>query len=183
MMKNLYLFSGPCGCGKTTFANAWAQHLIDSGVCNQICVIHGDDFHAAIAETDRRVGPDCPGFLYWPDILAFNWDCMLSVAKNALVRGLDVVLDYVVEDELPLVMSLAKAYDATLYYVVLTADAEMIQRRLQLRGDQNLTERALYLKEKLERMPENQRHILKNTDKSVAQQIAALDIGQYQIIL
>lgn len=182
-MKKLYIYSGPCGCGKTTLSNAWAQHLISSGVRNQICVIHGDDFHASIAETDRSVGPDCPGFLYWPDSLAFNWDCMLSVARNALSRGLDVVLDYVVEDELPLIVALAKEQDAALYYVVVTADAETIRSRLQQRGDQHLTERAMSLKTKLESMPENQRHLLNNTDKSVTQQIASLDIEQYQIIL
>lgn len=71
-MSRLYVFSGPCGCGKSMLADAWARHLVDGGEHNQVYVIHGDSFHA--------------GFQYWPDILRFNWECILSVAGKALER-------------------------------------------------------------------------------------------------
>lgn len=182
-MPSIYLFSGPCGCGKTTLANAWAHHLLDSAACNQVYVIHGDDFHRGFAETERRVGPACPGFLYWPDILAFNWDCMLSVADKALNHGLDVIVDYVVEDELQLITELARAHQARLFYVVVTAEKEMIRRRLTERGDSRLTDRALFLKDKLDGLPENQGHLFDNTYCPVSKMIGTIGINQFEIKL
>ena len=105
-MSNICVFSGPCGCGKSTLTEAYAKHLIDCGTKNQVYLIHGDNFHAGFIETERTVGPDVPGFLYWQDILTFNWECILSIAEKALMRGLDVIIDYVVEDELPLLQAL-----------------------------------------------------------------------------
>jgi len=52
--------------------------------------------------------------LAWEQVLKFNWECMLDVAEKALVRGLDVVIDYVVEDELPLLQKLSKEQNAKL---------------------------------------------------------------------
>ncbi len=102
------------------------------------------------------------------------WECILDVVGKALVRGLDVVIDYVVEDELPLLKKLAKEYDAKLHYVVLTASEESITKRLQTRGDNDLIERALFLKNKLDRLPENQGHLYDNTGKTVAEEVAEI---------
>ena len=113
-MSKIYVFSGPCGCGKSTLARAYARHLVDEGQARQVYVIHGDDFHAGFVETRECVGSACPGFLYWPDILAFNGECILSVARQALKRGLDVIIDYVVEEERPLLETLAHEFRAEL---------------------------------------------------------------------
>lgn len=51
---SLYVFSGPCGCGKTTLTNAWARKLVNEGKRRQVYVIHGDDFHAGFVEPDRK---------------------------------------------------------------------------------------------------------------------------------
>lgn len=171
----LYLLSGPCGCGKTTLSNAFARRLVDAGGQRQVYVIHGDDFHAGFAETAERVGPDYPGFLYWADILRFNWECILSVADKALSRGLDVVIDYVVEDELPMVMGLAQRHGAELCYAVLTAQEDDLRQRLTHRGDPGLIDRSLFLKQKLEAMPENQGHVLDTSGKTVEQLVIALE--------
>jgi predicted kinase len=181
-MSKVYLFSGPCGCGKTTLANAWAQYLIDNCGKHQVYVIHGDDFHKYIAETQKRLGPDCPGFLYWPDILAFIWECILATADLALRRGLDVIIDYVVEDELPSVLELVKKHDASLYYLVLTAPEDVLRQRLLKRGDVQLTERSLFLKNKLEQLPENQGHLLPCGDKTPEQLICGLNMDQYRLL-
>lgn len=112
--------------------------------------------------------------LAWSHVLKFNWECMLDVAEKALVRGLDVVIDYVIEDELPLLQKLAKEHNAKLYYVVLTASEESITKRLQTRGDAELIERGIYLKKKLENLPENQGHLYDNTGKTVAEEVAEI---------
>ena len=104
-----------------------------------------------------------------------------TVAEKALERGLDVVIDYVIEEELPMVLKLAKKYQADLYYVVLTADEEVIRQRITQRGDIEMIERALFLKNKLDHLPENQGHLFDNTGKSVEQELEALDMKQFVI--
>ncbi|MBE5780096.1 MAG: ATP-binding protein [Clostridiales bacterium] len=182
-MSSLYLFSGPCGSGKSTLADQFANRLVEDGRSLQVYVIHGDDFHKGFVETARRLGPYHPGFLYWPDILVFIWERMLASAEAALRRGLDVIMDYVVEDELAMVKELAEKYGATLYYIVLTAPEDILRQRLQRRGDPQLVERSLFLKAKLEQLTENKNHLL-DTSKASPQQLAAeLDIQRYHLPL
>jgi len=180
-MRNIYFFSGPCGVGKSTLAEAYARHLVDQCGKKQVYIIHGDDFHAGFVETQEGVGSECKNFLYWADILRFNWECMLAVAEKVLDRGLDVVFDYVIEDELPLVKELANRYQAKLYYVVLTADEAVIRQRLTQRGDTGLIERALFLKNKLESMPENKGHLYDNGDRSVDQELNELRMETFEV--
>lgn len=177
-MGNVYFFSGPCGCGKTTLVNAYAEHLVKVEKHTRVYVIHGDDFHHgfvgmyeedAFCVEEQDVNP-----LAWQQVLKFNWECMLDVAGKALVRGLDVVIDYVVEDELPLLRKLAKEHEAKLYYLVLTASEEAITKRLQTRGDDDLIERAIFLKKKLDSLPENQGHLYDNTGKTVAEEVTEI---------
>jgi len=180
-VKNIYVFSGPCGCGKTTLADAYGAHLVQSGKRNQVYVIHGDDFHRGFIETERRVGPACPGFQYWPDILRFIWECILSVADKALGRGLDVIIDYVVEDELPLLKSLAKQNNARLFFVVLTASEEDLLQRLTDRGSRELIDRSLFLKSRFDHNPELQNYLYINSEKSVERTLAELKISAYEV--
>ena len=131
-MSNIYFISGPCGVGKSTLAGAYAKHLANTGARKQAFVIHGDDFHAGFVETDYKDSFWKDGlpsdFVEWEAILKFNWECIIDTAGKVLARGLDVVIDYVVEDELPLLQKLAGEHDAVLYYVVLTASAETITK-------------------------------------------------------
>lgn len=183
-MSNIYFFSGPCGCGKSTLANAYAKHLVNNGGKKQIYVIHGDDFHAGFVETDDKgeffVDGQASDVLLWENILKFNWECILSVAEKALARGLDVVIDYVIEEELPLVQELARKYDAKLYYVVLTATEEAIRERITKRGDVEMIERALFLKRKLDHLPENQGYLFDNTGKIVEEEVIGLELEKYR---
>lgn len=179
-MSDIYFFSGPCGCGKSTLARAYAKHLVNmENGKKQVYLIHGDDFHAGFIETDNKgdffVDGQASDALLWKEILKFNWECMLDVARKVLDRGLDVIIDYVIEDELPLVQKLAEEYGAKLYYVVLTASPDTITQRITERGDVDLIERALFLKNELDNLPENQGHLLDNTEKTVEQEVALLE--------
>ena len=182
-MANIYFFSGPCGCGKSTLATAYAKHLVNNCEGKQVYLIHGDDFHAGFIESDDKgdffVDGQASDALLWQDILKFNWDCILDVAGKALDRGLDVVIDYVIEEELPLVQKLAKEYGAKLYYVVLTASQDAIRQRITQRGDVDMIERALFLKKKLDSLPENQGHLFDNTGLSVEQEIEQLKMEPF----
>ena len=181
-MGNIYVFSGPCGCGKSTLANAFAARLVRCGERNQAYVIHGDDFHNGFVSAERQGEPDCPEFQYWPDILRFNWECILSVAGKALDRGLDVVVDYIVEDELPLLRGLAREKKARLFYVVLTASEEELAQRLTQRGNSELIERSLFLKRKLDAAPEHGAHLYDISGKTVGEEVAGLDMAKYEVV-
>lgn len=186
-MSNIYFFSGPCGCGKTTLAKAYAKHLVNKrNDHSSIYLIHGDTFHAGFIESDNKgaffENGQASNLLLWEDILKFNWECILDIAQKALEKGLDVVIDYIIEDELPLVQKLADEYDANLYYVVLTASPDAIKERITKRGDIDMIERALFLKNKLDRIPENQGHLLDNTGKTIEQELQLLDMNMEQFI-
>lgn len=143
-MAELYCISGPCGSGKTTLSAALAERLSHQRGGRQVCLLHGDDFHRTLVGDERS-----PAALPWPQVLRFNWDCLLSAAGHALECGLDVVIDYIVEDELPRLVQLAQERGAGLHYAVLTAPETVLRQRLADRGDAYLTQRALFLREKL----------------------------------
>lgn len=180
-MSNIYVFSGPCGCGKSTLADAYAEHLVECCNQNQVYVIHGDNFHNGFVVTSRQHEVDSPGFQHWPDILRFNWECILSVAGKALTRGLDTIIDYIVEDELPLLRNMAKEHNAKLFYVVLTASQEELRQRLTQRGNSELIERSLFLKDKLDQAPEHHVHLFDISGKTVIEEVAALEINRYEV--
>ena len=184
-MPKIVLISGACGCGKTTFADAYAGHLVRQGH-KTVYLIHGDDFHRGFIEPEDKGDffrdGQASDQVRWEDILRFNWECMTAPVGRALQQGMDVIIDYVVEDELPRVMKLAAEYRANLYYIVLTADAEEIKRRIRGRGDTDLTERALFLKKKLEAMPENRGHLFNTTGKPIDEMIREIVPEQYILL-
>lgn len=157
-MSNIYFFSGACGCGKTTLANAFAKHMVNNCGKRQIYVIHGDDFHAGFVETDNKdrffVAGQPTDILRWDSILKFNWECIIDVAEKCLQRRLDVVL---------------------------TASEQAIKERIALRGDTEMVERALFLKNKLDVLPENQGHLFDNTNKAIEQEVVELIIENFEV--
>ena len=183
-MPKIIFISGGCGCGKTTFADAYARYLVSKDG-KTVYVIHGDDFHQGFVEPEDKgdffVDGQASNQVLWENILRFNWDCILATAERALQDGLDVVIDYVIEEELERVRKLAERNHAALYYIVLTADAEEIEKRIRRRGDLDMIERALFLKKKLEAMPENQGHLYNNTGKSTDDAIREIELEEYRV--
>ena len=142
-------------------------------------MIHGDGFHQGFVLRSYEVenfweDGQAANQLEWLEILKFNWECILDVAGKALERGIDVLIDYVVEEEMPLLRGLADEHNAKLYYVVITASKEAITERITARGDVEMIDRALFLKKELEEMPENQGHLYDNTDKNLDEEIAEI---------
>lgn len=181
-MARVIFISGACGCGKTTFVNAYSRYLVSHNH-KSVYVIHGDDFHRGFVEPEDKddffVDGQASNQVLWEDILRFNWDCIIATAQRALQDNLDVIIDYVIEDELDLVKKLAETNNASLYYIVLTADEDEIEKRIRNRGDVDMIDRALFLKKKLEAMPENQGHIYNNTGKNVKDIIQEIALEQY----
>ena len=183
-MAKIIFISGPCGCGKTTLTNAFARYMVNRDH-KTMYVIHGDDFHAGFKEPEDKgdffVDGQASDTVHWEDILRFNWDCIMQTAERALADNLDVVIDYVIEAELPRVKALAERKGADLYYIVLTATEEEIERRIRYRGDLDLIERAKFLKRKLDAMPENQGHLVDNTSMSSEEIIESIDLEKFKV--
>ena len=183
-MSKIIFISGACGSGKSTFADAYARHLVGRDH-KTIYVIHGDDFHEGFVEPEEKddffVDGQASDRVLWDDILRFNWDCIIATAQRALQENLDVVIDYVIEGELPRVRELAQKNKVPLYYIVLTTDADELEKRIRKRGDIDMINRALFLKEELEAMPENQGHLYNNTGKKTEEIIREIVLEQYLV--
>lgn len=181
-MKRVIFVSGPCGTGKSTFADAYARHIAD---CEHktVYVIHGDDFHDGFVEPEGIGDLFADGkpadLVVWEEILSFNWDCIINTADRALKQGLDVVIDYIIEDEMPRVKKLAADNDAQFYYIVLTASKEALEKRIRERGDVEMIERSLFLKNKLETMPESKGRLFDNTSRSVEETVNEIKLDDY----
>ena len=147
-------------------------------------MIHGDDFHGEFVEPqepdDLFLNGQTADPVAWEEILSFNWDCILFTAQRALRMDVDVIIDYVVEDEFPRLRELAEKSGAELYYIVLTAAAGEIEARIRRRGDPELIERALFLKNELEALPENRGHIWDSTGKSPEEMLRQIRLEQYR---
>ena len=185
-MENKIIFvSGPCGTGKSTFTDEYARFMVNTDK-KTVYVIHGDDFHAGFVEPEDKgdffVNGEASDIVLWEDILNFNWDCIISTADRALRQGTDVLIDYVIEDELPRVRELAALHNAKLYYIVLTASEDELEKRIRDRGDTDMIERAKFLKRKLDSMPENAGHIYDNTDRSVKETIREINLNDFEVL-
>jgi len=183
-MARLFFVSGPCGCGKSTFADEYARHLVRQEH-QTVYVIHGDTFHDGFTEPEDKGDFFTDGKpseqVTWERILRFNWDCIIDTAEKALGMGMDVVIDYVIETEMPRVKALAQRCGAEFYYIVLMADEEELEARIRRRGDVDMIERALFLKKELAEMPENQGHFFDNSHRTAEESVREIDPEQYRM--
>lgn len=146
---SFYILSGPCGCGKSTVSRLLCERL------SPVYRIEGDALHDGFCEKDG---------VPWEKRLEITWEHIRLLASNALSHGLNTVVDYVVEEELPELLETVSEFSPEVYYIVLTASAETLRERLLKRGDPDLTERSLFLRQKL--MEENKGFLLETENKT-----------------
>lgn len=88
-ISTIIFISGPCGSGKTTFADAYAKYLVELNH-KTVYVIHGDDFHRGFVEPEEKgdffVDGQASNQVLWEDILHFNWDCILATAQAIRIK-------------------------------------------------------------------------------------------------
>ncbi|KPB05931.1 AAA family ATPase [Bacillus sp. CHD6a] len=150
--RNVYIISGPCGVGKSTITKGLAHKL------EEAVLIEGDLLSAMF------VGEAQP---LWEEKLSIVWQNLSSMTKNFLLNGYDVVIDYVVEDELEwFCRELHQTgVEVTLHYYVLRADPEVLAERITKRGDTDMIPRSLELLHQLENKKENVPHLVDTTNK------------------
>lgn len=126
-MKNkVYLISGTLGTGKSTVTKLLLDRLANA------VRIEADDY---LHDTENR------NDMNWEDRLEYMWSKVISTATANLNNGKNVVIDGLVEDELP---QLAEAFrDQDLYYCILVADEDVLVQRIKGRGDTHSIERSM----------------------------------------
>lgn len=149
-VKTIYIISGPCGVGKSTVTKELARIL------NRTVLIEGDVVHGMFGEKDEPS---------WKSRLSITWENILSLTRNFIQHDLDVLVDYIIEDELSWFCEGASDLNVQIKYVVLRADEETIVSRLSKRGSADLIERSLFLLNQLENDASNKQHLYDTTYK------------------
>ncbi|MFG6146865.1 AAA family ATPase [Halobacillus sp. B23F22_1] len=148
--SSIYIISGPCGVGKSTISRNLSDRMSKS------VLIEGDQLNSMI------VGENQPA---WEERLAIVWENIVSLTKNVLQHERNVVIDYVVEDELDWFAQQFADIKVHIHYVVLRADKNVLNDRLTQRENIDLIERSLFLLKKLEGTRVNEPFLLDTTDK------------------
>ncbi|MCR2805826.1 AAA family ATPase [Paenibacillus soyae] len=147
----VYLVSGPLGVGKSTLSKILASSM------KQCVLIEGDLLlHVYQGESEPP----------WEERLRLAWLNIAAVTRNFVLSGLDVVIDFVVEDELQWFSDQLSDLGATLHYVVLHAEPDTLSARLHQRGDAQYIQRSLFLRNKLTASPTNEPYLLDTDDKT-----------------
>lgn len=137
--RNIYLISGPCGVGKSTVSKELAQRIPRS------VLLVGDNL------LHMYQGYDTP----WEERLSLSWTNILSLTRNFIGAGWNVVIDFVVEDELEWFVHELEDLSVTLHYIVLVADEATLLERISRRGTPEISERSLFLLHKLKTLDAN----------------------------
>ena len=150
----IYLVSGPLGVGKSTTTKELAQKV------KRCVLIEGDDLlHMYKGELQPT----------WEERLDLTWKNILALTRNFIQHDLNVVIDFVVEEELEWFCNQLSDLNVTLKYVVLRADKEVLMERLHTRGDNtHSVQRSMFLLDKLEGYPSNSQFLLDTTLKHPA---------------
>ncbi|TCZ69617.1 hypothetical protein E0485_23695 [Paenibacillus albiflavus] len=94
-----------------------------------------------------------------------TWENILALTRNFIINDLNVVIDFVVEDELDWFCKHISDLNVELRYIILRADKDKLIERLERRGDIESLERSLFLLNKMETSPSNNQFIYDTTLK------------------
>ncbi len=147
--KAIVLVSGPLGVGKTSLcrmiSNKLGYHFVD-----------GDSFFVPLEKSD----------LSWEERLRRSWKWITDQTKKHVDNGENIVIDFVVEDELDWFLKQASDLDVQIKYVVLVSSEDEIKKRLVKRdGGLQYFDRSKKLLSKLRTDPRNSKHLYDTTGK------------------
>lgn len=155
--KNMiYLISGPLGVGKSTTSKELARNV------KNCVLIEGDVLlHMFKGELQHS----------WEERLSITWENILDLTRNFIQNDLNVIIDFVVEDELDWFCKHLSDLNVRLKYVALIADKEKLIERLSRRGDIDSLERSLFLLNKMQMSHSNNKFIYDTTLKQPAETV------------
>jgi cytidylate kinase len=152
-MQTIYIISGPLGVGKSTISKELCKTL------DRAELIEGDVF---LNKTENSN-------LLWEQRLEDAWQKVVDATNVTLTKGSDVVIDFVVEDELKWFCSQFTSLNIQIKYIVLIADKETIIKRLKKRHELKYKERSFALLDQLTKDTSNKIHLYDTTEKSSAE--------------
>jgi broad-specificity NMP kinase len=154
--KTIYLISGPCGVGKSTVSKTLTQMVKPSAM------IVGDYINFMFGD-----GSEPP----WEERLHLTWKNILALTRNFIQHDFNVIIDFVVENELEWFCNQISDLDVRLKFIVLRANKETLIERLGKRGDTDLVDRSLYLLNQMESTTD--KHFMYDTTSIQPKEIAA----------
>lgn len=165
-MSTVYILSGPLGVGKSTAAKELAASADNTEL------IVGDDF----MDANESSG------LEWDQRLRDAWNNITKLSRESLSEHRDVVIDFVVEDELEWFCKQIADFNPTIKYIVLVADKDRVLERLAKRGHLRYKARSLFLLDKLSNDPANAKFLYDTTEKTSTEVVQELT-GSSQYIV
>jgi deoxyadenosine/deoxycytidine kinase len=146
----IFLISGPIGVGKSTTSKKLAQKVKNCVLLEGDTILDMFDYGAEAS---------------WEERLNLTWEHILALTKGFIRKDFNVVIDFVVEEELDWFCEQLADLQITLKYIVLRADEENLIERIHMRGDKNSIDRSLYLLNKLQSNQLNHPYLLDTTHK------------------
>ena len=146
-MNKIYLITGPAGVGKSTISSLIAEGL-DKSV-----LLEGDTIYHFVCG-----GYESP----WKEgnHLELFWQNSISLIKNSLINGYDVVFNYILHKSD--VEKIKKEFsDCEIKFICLMADEKTILNRDKLRiPDNQMGERCIVLLNNFKKQNFDERHII-----------------------
>lgn len=155
-MQTVYILSGPAGVGKSTTSRALVSVLENSAY------ISGDNVsHMHVSGRQKPWESQTE--------LSLIWNNILSLTRNFLHNGIDVVIDYVTfPAEAYWLKDKLKDITENVVYVVLWTDEETLLKRDQCRLPENqMGERCFILLKEFKQSGLNHKHLLDTSLKNV----------------
>ena len=158
MERSVYIISGPAGVGKSTTAGELVQQFDKSAL------ISGDDI-SHIPVNGRGKPWLCQ------ETLQLTWSNILSLTRNLLGFGYDVVIDYVT---LPaqaawLAENLRDRNVKVFYVVLMVGEAEIVRRDQGRHPDARMGARSVELLREFKEVLQGDEHILNTESYGVGQ--------------
>ena len=153
-MNKLFLITGPAGVGKSTISNKIAESLEKS------VLIEGDDIYNFVIA--GYVSPWKEG-----NHLDLFWENCISVIKNSLANGYDVVFNYILDKkQVENIRLIFENFE--IKFICLMVDEKTIIKRDRLRPkDCQMGERSLILLKELENENFEKQYILDSSQLTV----------------
>ena len=153
-MNKLYLITGPAGVGKTTISKALAHNLPKS------ILIEGDDIYHMVK--GGYVSPWMEG-----NHLKLFWENSISLIKNSLENGYDVVFNYIItKEDYEILKEKFKDYKI-IFKVLLVSEEEVLKRDCLRDEDCRMNERCLVLLNSFRKQNFSDKYIIDTTNLDI----------------
>lgn len=163
-MAKIYVITGPAGVGKSTVTNALANKI------SNCAILEGDEIY------NQVVGGAKP----WQEgnHLDVMWKNLISLARNYLESGIDVILNYIVyKDRLTELVDALSIYEV--HFVLLMASVEIVTARDNERAEDVQVHRANTHIEKFNNQGYDKKFILNTEDKTIEQEVDDILTGRF----